>query len=128
MRFNKVTNEQCKDSGLALILLSLLAVWFGCEKEIFLAAALLVLLITMTIPILLKPFAYLWFGLSRIMGEVVSRLLLSVLFFFVVTPIGILVRLCGKDSMRVKGWKNDSESLFIDCPRTYSASDLENPF
>ena len=128
MKFNKITNEQCKDSGLALILLALLAVWFGFEKDIFLAAAILVLIINMAIPILLKPFAFFWFGLSQIMGEVVSRVLLSVLFFLVVTPIGILIRLCGKDSMRLKGWKNDSESLFVDCSRTYSASDLENPF
>ena len=53
----------------------------------------------MTVPAVLGPLAKLWFGLSAILGTVMSKLLLSLVFFLVVTPMGVLRRLVESDRL-----------------------------
>lgn len=43
-----------------------------------------------------------WMAMAFCMGWVVSRILLIVLFYLIITPIGILTRLLGKKFMEVK--------------------------
>lgn len=49
------------------------------------------------IPAVLKPLQKLWMGLGIVLGFFVSRIILSVLFYGVMTPIGIVMKLLGKD-------------------------------
>lgn len=58
--------------------------------------ALLVVLGTLT-PILLKPLYRVWMALAVVMGFVMTRVILTLVYFFVLTPIGLLLRLFGKD-------------------------------
>jgi hypothetical protein len=45
--------------------------------------------------------AYLaWMSLALVLGLLVSTLLLALLFYLVVTPVGLLARLCGKDFLQ----------------------------
>lgn len=59
----------------------------------------------------LKPIHRAWLSLAIVMGAVVSRLLLTVLFYVTITPIGLIMRLLGKDLLdlkrdaRVSYWK-----------------------
>ena len=46
--------------------------------------------------------------LAIILGFFVSRLLLSVIFYFVVTPIGLIMRMIGKDLLDLKLKDRDS--------------------
>lgn len=48
-------------------------------------------------PAVLMPLQKAWMALGLILGFFVSRAILTVLFYGVVTPIGLLMRLCGKD-------------------------------
>jgi len=59
---------------------------------------------------------------------VVSKILLSILFFLVVLPIGLLRKIMGKDSMQMKSWKKSSESVFRQRNHQFSAKDLETPY
>jgi len=128
MENNIITDNQCKDTGLALILILLLISWFT-EKNIFWQSAIPVLILTMTIPRIFAIPARGWFGLSNFLGGIVSKILLAVLFFGIITPVGIMMRLFGKDSMGVKKWKSGQESVFIDrSTKKVSAADLEKPF
>jgi len=43
-----------------------------------------------------------WLSLAIVMGAVVSRLVLVVLFYVTVTPIGLIMRLLGKDLLDLK--------------------------
>jgi hypothetical protein len=43
-----------------------------------------------------------WVGFSVILGYFVSRILLTLIFFLLITPIGLLMRLTGKDPMERK--------------------------
>tara|TARA_B100000315_G_scaffold226487_1_gene233452 strand:- start:656 stop:1039 length:384 start_codon:yes stop_codon:yes gene_type:complete len=51
---------------------------------------------------LLTPLNLLWFKLGIILGAIVAPIVMSAIFFLVVTPIGIIMRLMGKDLLNKK--------------------------
>jgi hypothetical protein len=64
------------------------------------------LLTGFTFPTVLKPFQKLWMIISILIGWVMTRLILIILFYGILTPIGIIARLCGKDFLDRKFNKN----------------------
>src|SRR5207302_7866466 len=89
-----ITKEQSKDTGMAMVLLLLLASG-AFKREILVIAAMVALIVDMTVPRLYRPVAVLWLGLSHLLGTVVSKILLTLVFFAVVTPIGVARNLMG---------------------------------
>jgi len=49
----------------------------------------------------LTPLNKLWFKFGIILGSIVSPFIMGIIFFLVVTPIGIIMRLLGKDLLRI---------------------------
>ena len=123
----KLTVEQCKDSGLALVLICLICyqVW---KLPILMLLAIVFLLVAMTYPPVFRPFARLWFGLSTALGTVVSKIILAVLFYGLVLPVGLVRRAMGKDAMRIKSWKKGKGSVFRVRDHRFAAKDLEHPY
>ena len=121
------TLEQAKDTGMAMVLICLLLGYFGKFPK-FLGVSIVLLLITMTWPKAFKPLAGLWFGLSHVMSQVVSKILLTVVFFVVVTPIGLIRRWTGADALQLKKWKQGSASVFVVRQGAIPDKDLLNPY
>ena len=71
--------------------------------------------------------AVIWFGVAHVMGTVMSKVILSLVYVLVTTPIGVLRRVFGADPMRLKGWRAGG-SAFDDRDHTFVAKDLETPF
>ena len=67
-------------------------------------------------------------SMTRLIGLVVSKILLSVIFFFVVTPMGLIRRMLGKDSLQLNEWKKGDGSVMKERNHTFQAQDLEKPF
>lgn len=123
----KVSDEQCKDSGLALVLIALiLSMVFSPHYLLPIGIGLLV--VTMSVPTLFRPFARIWFGFSHALGTLVSKILLSLLFYGLVTPVGFIRRVLGKDSMQLKKWKRGKVSVFHDRDHLFTRQDLDNPY
>jgi predicted ferric reductase len=51
---------------------------------------------------LLSPLNYIWYKFGLLLGKIISPLILIIIFFIVVTPIGILMRILGKDLLNLK--------------------------
>jgi hypothetical protein len=62
----------------------------------FLAAAIAMLLISLGHPTLLAPFNRIWTKLALLLSKVMNPVIMAILFFLVVAPIGLLMRLFGK--------------------------------
>jgi len=60
------------------------------------------------IPLILKPFYFVWMTFAAILGWVMTRLILSLVFYLIITPIGLLTRLLGEDFLALKKIKSDS--------------------
>jgi hypothetical protein len=121
------TKDQAKDTGMAMVLICLLLGYWGKFPK-FLPVSLALLLIIMIWPNAFRPLATLWFGLSHLLSSVVSRVILTVLFFLVVTPIGLIRRLIGADALKLKQWKQGRDSVFIVREGVIQGKDLENPY
>ena len=57
---------------------------------------------------ILTPLNKLWFIFGIFLGKIISPLIMGIIFFFVVTPIGLLMRLFGKDILNLKYNKNNT--------------------
>ena len=60
------------------------------------------------IPILLKPIYILWMTFAVILGWVMTRVVLSLVFYLIITPIALITRLIGKDFLTLKSKKLES--------------------
>ena len=128
MKLKDITVQMAKDTGLAIILILLILSFIFHLHTVLVIPTIVVCVITMTWPAMLKPLAILWFGLSVLLGSVVSRILLTLVFITVVTPIGLIRRISGADTLRLKQWKNGKESVFIIRNHKYSTNDLDKPY
>lgn len=124
---NTITPLKQRDSCLALTLLLLLCFLF-VHKTIFLYLAIGALLLGMIWPAAMKPFAWAWFGLAQVLGEFTSSILLSVVWFVLVLPVGLFRRLLGKDALHLREWRKSDTSAFITRDHEYVRADLEKPY
>jgi hypothetical protein len=60
------------------------------------------LAITLISPNLLAPLNRFWFNIGLLLGRVVSPLTLGILFFVLLTPVGLITRLYGRDELRLR--------------------------
>ena len=123
-----ITRKQSEDTGMAMTLLALLIgnVFLSLPKLNILAIVLLV--VTMSVPTLFKPVAVVWFGLSHAMGVVVSKIMLGSIFYLFVTPMGQLVSLFRKDPMSLKAFKQSKNTVFKKRNHIFTKQDLEYPY
>ena len=57
---------------------------------------------------ILTPFNKIWMKFGEILGSVISPLVMGVIFFGIVTPTGLLLKLIGKDVLKLKKDKKDT--------------------
>ena len=73
---------------------------------------------------LLTPLNILWFKFGLLLGKIVSPLVMGIIFFFVVTPIAILMRIFKKDLLKLK--YNSKSSYWIE--KNEAKSKMKNQF
>ena len=73
---------------------------------------------------ILNPLNKLWFKFGILLGRIVSPIIMGVIFFLVVTPIGLLMRIIGKDILNLKF--NKDKSYWIE--KTGPKSKMKNQF
>ena len=57
---------------------------------------------------ILTPLNKLWFKFGLLLGKIISPLVMALIFFVVVTPIGLVMRILRKDLLKLKYNKNKS--------------------
>lgn len=67
-----------------------------------LGSAALLALIGLTVPAVLKPFYKGWMILAVMMGWVMTRVVLTLVYYFVLTPIAFLGRVFGEQFLQLK--------------------------
>lgn len=110
---------------LALVFGLMLLAWFT-KHPAWLAIALCLTLATLVSPWLARMVAWGWMSLSQALGFVVSRILLGVVFFVVLTPLALTQRALGRDPLKRRAPKNGT--AFTDRRHTFTAKDLIRPW
>ena len=73
---------------------------------------------------LLLPLNKIWFKFGILLGNFIAPIVMGIVFFMVVTPTGLIMRLLGKDLLNLK--KNNKDTYWIE--KDNSNSDLKNQF
>lgn len=75
-----------------------------------------------------KPFYTLWMMLATILSFITINVLLTVFFFLVITPISIILRLCGKSFFPLRPEKNRSSYWIKKDLKSYNPKHMEKQF
>jgi hypothetical protein len=123
----KISRDQAKDTGMAMVLICLILSFF-LKNDLYVKIAVVALVINMIVPTSYKYPAIVWLGFSHLVGAVVSRILLSLIFFIIVTPVSLLRRIFGFDSLKLRKFKKGNESVMMVRDITFSSKDLKTPY
>ena len=88
-------------SALLIALLSVISFWFA------------------------KTISYLWYKLADAMGFIMSKVILSLIFYLFLLPLSIFYRLFNRDLLTLKKRK---ESYYKSIDHLYNSKDFENPW
>ncbi len=98
--------------GSVLVLIAVVLFYFEKSSSVYFAVIGAVLILTAVIyPKILKLLNKIWMGLAIILGFVMSRVIIAILFYLVLTPIGLLAKLFGKIFMDLK-YNKSAESYW----------------
>ena len=86
------------------------------------AAAGILFLAGLVSTLLLEKITAGWMWIGEKMGAVMSRVILTFVFIFIVTPLAVAYRLFGKKKIE------NAQSHFVERNHTYTAADLEKVF
>ncbi|HEY5747892.1 MAG TPA: hypothetical protein VIU12_17605 [Chryseolinea sp.] len=123
-----VTRKQCMEFGQVSVLVALLAALYFKDNHTFVLTALLLILFTIVVPTVFYPFAWVWFGLARLLAEIVPPVVLGILFFVMVTPLGLVRRMLGRDALRLRQFKKGRSSVMSNRDHVYTEADLKDTF
>jgi len=89
--------------GGVLVIIAGFLFWFEKPSAIYFAIIGALLILTGLIyPTILKPFNKIWMGLAIVLGFIMSRVILTIFFYIILTPISLLAKLFRKKFMDLK--------------------------
>lgn len=133
----EISSVQCKDGGMALVLIFLIigfvlkddrTFMLSLKKEWFFVAAIIVLVLNMIWSGFLRPWAWFWYSFAELLGNIVSKIILTVVFFTIVTPVGFLRKFMKKDRLHLRAFKKDTSSVLIQRDHLFNKEDIEQQF
>ena len=97
------------------ILFTIIGLWPLFNDEIinttFIYLAFILFLITIIKSDYLSLFNKIWFKFGLLLGGLISPIVMAVIFFFIITPISLILKIIGKDVLNIK--KNNNKSYWI---------------
>ena len=125
----KVKKSSNKSFGIVFfIVFIIIGFWPLLDINTYRLWAIIIAVIFLTLGLmnsrLLTPLNILWFKFGIFLGKIVSPIVMGVIFFFVVTPIAILMRISKKDLLNLKF--NNKETYWI--KKSNYKSKMKNQF
>ena len=115
--------------GIAFGVLAGLLFWRDKAHYVYFAVISIVFLgLGLVVPVVLKPVERVWMTAARAMGWFMTRVLLTIMFFVVFTPIGLIARLFGKDFLNLRTDKSATTYWIYREPRDMTKEDYEKQF
>ena len=127
---NEINKSSNRSFGIVFFIVFLLiGIYPLLNQEDLRLWALIISLIFLILGIIdskiLTPLNKIWFKFGIFLGRIISPLIMGLIFFLVVTPIGIFMRILGKDLINLK-FKKNVKSYWIE--KTGPKSKMKNQF
>lgn len=119
--------KQVVETGILFALLANLAgLYTGRTYYYFIGSGLLFMLLV--IPCVFRPLACVWFGFSKLLSWIMSRILLSVIYYLLVMPVGMLRKITGHDRLRIRQFNKMTTSTWEARNHVFQSGDLTHTF
>ena len=107
MKQKEIKTDSNKSFGIVFfVIFIIVALWPLLKDENIRVWSLIVSIIFLTLGLLnskiLTPLNKLWMRLGILLGAIVSPIVMGVVYFGVITPIGLIMKLFGKDVLNLK--------------------------
>ena len=96
------------------------------HHPMWLTVGIVLTLATLLSPWLARMVAWGWTSLAKVLGMVVSRVLLGLMFFLVVTPMALFRRITGRDTLQLR--PPTTGTAFTTRAHRFTPKDLEKPW
>jgi hypothetical protein len=120
LKRQEITKEKNLETFLVLVL-ALVVIGYLSNRPLFYLISIGLGAVGLFIPFLASWITFLWLSFSEILGGVMSKILLSIVFFIVLFPVALLKKIFTKK-------KKMESSNWTDRNHTYTAKDLQNPW
>jgi uncharacterized membrane protein len=129
----KSTKKELRNFGLVVggVLIAIGAFLFWKERPAapyFVAPGVALAVLGLIIPSILKPLQKVWMGFAVIMGFFMTRVIISILFFLILTPLGIAAKIFGKKFLELKIDKEKTSYWNIRETKQLEKKDYERQF
>jgi hypothetical protein len=115
--------------GIVVGALGGLLLWRGRESYIYFLIVSFILIVSgLLIPRLLLPIQKAWMTFAVIMGWFMTRVILSILFYLVFTPISLMARVLGKQFLELKIDKSRDSYWIYRKEKPFDKKDYERQF
>ncbi|MGH7493268.1 MAG: SxtJ family membrane protein [bacterium] len=119
----KATTKEARKFGLTIgiFLLVIAGLLFWKQRPSFSAFAYAgagFVFLGLLAPLLLKPVFKVWMSFAVVMGFVMTRVILAVLFFALFTPVSLVAKLLGKDLLDER-WDKNADTYWVKRPPAF---------
>jgi len=76
--------------------------WDSCPNYLWIMTGALVLMWALTAPDSMRGLYHGWMRIALVIGNVINRIILAIVYFVVITPMGLIMRMMDKDPMHRK--------------------------
>lgn len=101
---------------LFFIVFGLIGLWPLLDKKspslIFLTLAIIFLILGLINSSLLTPLNKYWIRFGELLGKIIAPIVMAVVYFMILTPLSLLIRIFGKDLLNIK-FSNKQSSYWI---------------
>ena len=122
-----ISREQTKEFGMLTVLVTSVLTFYLGKNNLMVVVSILTLL-TLLCPVVFYPFAVIWYGFSKTMGKISTAILLGVVFFIIVIPVGMIRKMMHLDGLKIKQFKKTTESVMVNREHIYTDADLLHTF
>jgi len=115
-------NKKSLETILVLVLVQII-IFLYSRQPVWLYAAVTLGLLGLLIPVLADKIHTIWMKFAHILGYIMSRVLLTLIFFLFLLPLSVLSKLFSRNSIELKA---NGNSNFKERNFTYTSESLEN--
>ena len=109
----KELRKFCFTIGVVFGLFAVFLMWKSKSSGIYFGyTSVIFLVVGMFIPTFFKHVYIIWMSLAVVMGYVMTRVLLTLIYAVIFTPVGLVIRVLGKDPLQQK-WDKNATSYWI---------------
>jgi ABC-type uncharacterized transport system permease subunit len=114
--------------GIFFLILSVPAFWqHKAHAHVLLEIAAAFIILGVLAPSVLKPLQKVWMALALCLGWVMSRVILCVIFYAVMTPISLILRLSRKELLQRK-WREKKDTFWTNHAINKPTQSYENQY